>query len=295
MSAQGEITTTAAKAKILRFPSVTPNEKRLLIPREHGSWALWILPLISGGMVGFAGAPRTATAPALWFCLVASAAFLIHQPLESLLGVSVFKLRSLREQRTAVFWVMGLTVMVVLGAIALLQLQRGLVLVFGLAALGCFALAALFGRARSLRIAKQLIGALGLTSTAAGAYYVTTGRVDRTALELWLACWLFAAGQIEYVQLRLRTAYARSRRDKVKSGWQVCFLHLLLPAAAITAVAALQLPRLAALVFVPAVIRIFVWMFGPIRPLKLYVLGFSELFQNMIFAALLTAAFLVRG
>src|ERR1051326_6002406 len=220
MSAQGKITTIAAKAKILRFPSVTPNEKRLLIPREHGSWALWMLPLISGGIVGFAGTPRAATAPALWFCLVASAAFLIHQPLESLLGVSVFKVRSLREQRIAVFWVIGLTSMAVLGVIALLQLQRGLVFAFGLAAAACFALAALFGSARSLRVAKQLVGALGLTSTAAGAYYVTTGRVDRTALELWLACWLFAAGQIEYVQLRLRTAYARSRYDKVKAGWR---------------------------------------------------------------------------
>jgi hypothetical protein len=294
MNAQGEVTVSVRKAKILRFPPVSQNERRLLLPREHGSWALWLLPLVSGGIVGYAAAPSVAAAPALSFCLLATAAFLIRQPLESLLGVSVLKVRSVREQQIAVFWVIGLTAIVVLGVVALLQLQRGLVLLFGVAALGCFALAALCGRARAFRIPKQLVGALGLTSTAAGAYYVTAGRVDRTALVLWLACWLFAAAQIEYVQLRLRTANARSRRDKIKAGWQICFLHLLLPAGALAGAAALAMPQWLALAFVPAVFRVFVWMFSPVRPLRLYVLGFSELLQNIVFAALLTAAFLAR-
>jgi hypothetical protein len=176
----------------------------------------------------------------------------------------------------------------------LFQLWRGLVLVFGLTALGCFALAALFGRMHALRGPRQLIGALGLTSTAAGAYFVTTGSVDRKALALWLACWLFAVGQIEYVQLRLRMAHARSQRDKLKAGWPVCFLHLLLLAAAITSGAALVTPRFLVLAFVPAVVRAFAWMLGAVRPLKLYVLGFSELLQNIVFTTLLTVVFLTR-
>jgi YwiC-like protein len=294
MAAHGKIATAREKAKILRFPDLTPNEKRLLLPREHGSWALWLLPLMSGGVVGFAGAAHAATAPALWFSLVAIAAFLIHQPLESLLGVSVVRVRSVEEQRVAVFWVMGLTAVTVLGVFELLRLRRELVLLFGVAAVACFALAAVCGRVRALRIPKQLVGSLGLTSTVAGAYYGTTGRVDRTALVLWLVFWLFAAAQIEYVQLRLRTANARSRREKVKAGWRVCLLHLLLPAGATAAAAALNAPRMIAWAFVPAVIRIFAWMFGRARPLKLYVLGFSELAQNIIFAALLTAAFVGR-
>jgi YwiC-like protein len=294
MRAPDEITKVAAKAKVLRFPNVTPSERRLLLPREHGSWALWLLPLIAGGVIGFAGAPAGATVPAVWFSLAAIAAFLIHQPLESLLGVSVVKARSAREQRVAVFWVMGLTALAALGVLELVRLQRGLVLLFAAVALGCFALSALCGRTRALRVPKQLVGALGLTSTAAGAYYVTTGRVDGTALVLWLVFWLFAAAQIEYVQLRLRTAYAPSRQAKVRDGWRVCFLQLLLLAAAITAAGAFFIPWLAAWAFLPAAIRIFAWMLGPVRPLKLYVLGFSELGQNILFAALITAAFVWR-
>jgi YwiC-like protein len=294
MSAPGEITTVTAKAKVLSFPSVTPNEKRLLFPREHGSWALWLLPMLSGGIVGYARAPLAATAPAVWFSFLAAAAFLIHQPLESLLGVSLVKVRTEREQRVAVFWVMGLTAIAALCVFELVLLQRGMILVFGMAAGACFALTALFGRARALRIPKQLVGALGLTSAAAGAYYVTTGGVDRTAFVLWLASWFFAAGQIEYVQMRLRTAYAKSRSEKMRAGWQITLLHSLCFGVAAFAAVRFGAPRLLALAFLPAIVRIIAWMFGPPRPLKLYVLGFTELFQNIAFAALLTAAFLLR-
>jgi hypothetical protein len=294
MSAQGGMTAPAKKANVVEFPRVVEAHNRVLVPREHGSWALWLLPLISGGIVGYASSPDHAVAPILWFVLVAAAAFLIHQPLESLLGVSVLKLRSLREQRIAVFWVMGLTMAAAVGVIELLRLQRGPVFVFALVGLGCFALGALFGKTRSLRVAKQVIGALGLSATAAGAYYVTAGRINRTALVLWLAAWFFATSQIEYVQLRLRTAFVRSSSAKAIAGWRVGLLHLTLLAAAITSAATGIVPTLFSLVFIPATIRLYVWMSTSPRPLKLYVLGFSELFQSVVFNTLLTAAFLLR-
>ncbi len=294
MSARGEITTTRRKARILQFPQMTQNDKRLLVPREHGAWALWLLPLLSGGIVGFAAAPLAATAPAIWFSFLSVAAFLIHQPLEILLGVSVVRARSVHEQRVAVFWVIGLTAVAVLCVFQLVQLGRGMILVFAAVAGVCFALAALFGRARALRIPKQLVGALGLTSTSAGAYYVTTGRFDRVALVLWLASWMFAAGQIEYVQIRLRTAYAKSRSEKIRAGWQIAALHLLWLAVATYAALMFAAPALLALAFAPSILRVFAWMLGPARPLKLYVLGFTELAQNLVFAVLLTAAFLPR-
>jgi YwiC-like protein len=295
MSAHGEITPAAgkARAKILAFPRVTASQKRLLVPREHGAWALWLLPLITGGIVGCARG-AAAAAPALWFSLVAIAAFLIRQPLESLLDVSIVRLRSAQERRVAVIWVIGLTAVAALGVMELVRLRRGLVLLIAVAALFCFALAALCRRARALRVAKQLIGALGLTSTAAGAYYVITGTLDSVALLLWLASWLFAAGQIEYVQLRLGTANARSRHDKIKAGWPLCLLHVAILAGAIAVSAAPHFPKFLPLAFAPAVIRIFVWIFSPVRPLKLYVLGFTELFQNIVFAALLALAFIAR-
>jgi len=295
MSAQGGMTAPSVKANVVAFPRVAPPHNRALVPREHGSWALWLLPLMSGGIVGYFSAPGSDPAPILWFVVVASAAFLIHQPLESLLGISVIKIRSLREQRIALFWVMGFTIVAAMGAFELVRLHRILVFVFALVGLGCFGLGGLFGKSRSFRVAKQVVGALGLSATSAGAYYVTIGRIDQTALVLWLAAWLFAASQIEYVQLRLHTAFVRSPSGKAIAGWRVGFLHLTLLAAAIASAATGLVPGLFGLLFVPATIRLFVWMATPGRQLRLYVLGFSELFQSLLFNALLTAAFLLRA
>ncbi len=294
MNAQEEVA-PPADSKILQFPPAPRNDSRLVLPREHGSWALWLLPLISGGIIGYFSVPGSTAAPVLWFSLVAVAAFLIRQPLESLLGVSILRLRSPHEQWVAAFWVVGLTALAILGVAELLRLHRGLIFVFAAVALACFALGALFGRTRSLRVSKQHVGALGLTATAAGAYYVTAGRIDSTALLLWLLAWLFASSQIEYVQLRLRTANVRSRLQKIREGWKVCFLHLLLLGMVVSVQAATKTTPLFDLLFVPPAVRLVIWMLRPARPLRLYVLGISELLHSILFNALLTAAFLLRG
>ena len=266
----------------------------LLVPREHGSWGLWLLPLISGAVVGYVFDAHTALAPVLWFSLAAASAFLIYQPLESLLGLSLVKMRSPRQQRTALVWIIVLTITAVCSVLELLHLQRFMVLLVGVVASGCFGVRSLLGRSRRVRVLKQLIGALGLSSTAAGAYYAATGRMDGTALLLWLASWLFAVGQIEYVQLRLRSAQTRSLRQKARNSLPVTVFHLLVIAIAIAAGLAHVAPLLLGLTFIPAIIRLAVWIVRPWRPLGVHILGISELTQGIVFNGLLIAAFLVH-
>jgi hypothetical protein len=145
-----------------------------------------------------------------------------------------------------------------------------------------------------MRVPRQLIGALGLSS-AAGAYYASSGRIDRTGILLWLASWLFAVGQIEYVHLRISAAQVRSRRQKVRLGLSVCFLHLLMIGASITAALAGFAPLLLALAFIPSVIRAGIWLARPWRPLGVHILGFSELLQGLLFNIMLVGVFLIRG
>lgn len=294
MQVQGQITAPARSAKILEFPRPVQPTSSLLVPREHGSWGLWLLPLISGGVVGYVFHSHAAVAPVFWFGLAAVSAFLIYQPLESLLGLSLVKTRSQRQQRTALLWIIVFTVAAVCSVLELLHLQRYLVLLIGVVASGCFGVRSLLGRSRRVRVLKQLIGAMGLTSTAAGAYYAATGRMDRTALLLWLASWLFAVGQIEYVQLRLRSAQLRSSRQKTRSSLPVTIFHVCMMSIAIIAGLADLAPLLLGLAFIPAIIRLAVWVVRPWRPLGVHILGISELLQGVLFNALLVAAFLVH-
>ena len=294
MQVQGQITAPARSAKILEFPRMAQPTSSLLVPREHGSWGLWLLPLISGAVVGYVFDPHAAAMPVFWFCLAAASAFLSYQPLEILLGFSLIKARSQRQQRTALLWVIVFTVAAVCSVLELLHLQRYMVLLIGAVAAGCFGVRSIIGRSRRVRVLKQLIGVLGLTSTAAGAYYAATGRMDRTALLLWLASWLFAVGQIEYVQLRLRSAQLRSSRQKTRGSLPVTIFHLCVMSIAIIAGLANLVPVLLGLAFIPAIVRLAVWILRPWRPLGVHILGISELLQGVLFNALLVAAFLVH-
>jgi hypothetical protein len=291
MNAQGRIA-AAPTGKLLVFPSPSKPAIRLLVPREHGTWGLLLFPLISGAIVGYVANPNASLKAALWFLLTTLSAFLIYQPLESLLGFSLIKTRSQRQQRVAIISVIAFAVIATAGVLELFHLRRGLVLGFGLAALGCFGVRLLLGSSRRMRVPRQLIGALGLSSTAAGAYYAATGRIDWTSILLWLASWLFAAGQIEYVHLRISTAHVRPRRQKLRSSMAVCFLHLLMIGASITAAFAGFAPLLLALAFVPSVVRLSIWLVRPWRPLGIHILGVSELLQGLLFNILLIGAFL---
>jgi uncharacterized membrane protein len=294
MNAQDKLAAAPAQ-KIMEFPIRSQPNIRLLVPREHGTWGLLLFPLISGAIVGYNASPNASLKAAFWFLLTALSAFLIYQPLESLLGFSLIKARSQRQQRIAIISVIALAVSATAGVLELINLHRGLILGFGLAALACFCVRLLLGNSRTMRVPRQLIGALGLSSTAAGAYYAATGRIDRTSILLWLASWLFAAGQIEYVHLRISTAQVRSRRQKLRISLSVCFLHLLMIGALVAAAFAGLAPTLLALAFVPSIIRLVVWLARPWRPLGVHILGVSELLQGLLFNVLLISAFVIRG
>lgn len=275
--------------KVIYFPAPV---RKFLVPREHGSWGLWLLPLITGAVAGTVQAHRSSGWAIFWFCTAASSAFLAYQPLEALLGFSLYKVRLAVERKTVTGWVLVTSAVGGVATFALIQLGRGLVLWFAVLGIACFGMRLLLGKSRRFRVARQILGALSLSSTAAAAYYVTTGKLDRTAMLLWAANWLFAAGQIEYVQLRVRTATARTRLEKVSAGLRIAAYHLVLLYFAIAAAAAHVVHPLFAIAFIPAAARIFVWTARKPEKTDFHVLGFSELFQSVLFSALLLAAFL---
>jgi hypothetical protein len=266
------------------------------VPREHGSWGLWLLPLITGAVLGAAhghGATAASMVPLLWFFTASASAFLAYQPLEVLLGLSPIRARSKLEQQIAASWVLLAGTAGAISAFELIRVGRGRVLLLAVLGAACFAARMFFGKDRRFRIVKQILGALSLSSAAAGAYYVTAGRLDRTALLLWAANWLFASGQIEYVQLRMRTTGAGTRAEKIHAAVAVYIFHLGLAACAFAAFLAGIVPALIAIAFLPAIARLIVWTASKPERVDFHVLGFSELFQSVLFSSLLLCGFLL--
>jgi hypothetical protein len=137
----------------------------------------------------------------------------------------------------------------------------------------------------------QLTGAVALSSTSAGAYYLATGHFGSMAAIIWLANWLFAADQIHFVQLRIHSARAMTAVEKWHQGksflahqaLSLLFLGMIWCAG--------WLPGLILLAFVPLFIRSLAWFLESPHQLQVRRLGFSELVYAIVFGMVFIAGF----
>lgn len=274
--------------------NVTRRIRALVVPREHGAWGLLFIPLCTGIAAGLRSTSQVV--PLLLFVLSTIALFWLRTPVESMLGSAPNSARTPHERRVALLasLVLGTFSVGCLGA--LMWGGRNLKLLF----FGAIAAAAFFGQAvlrklgRDTRMLSQLIGAIGLTATAPAAYYLATGLLNQDALTLWLANWLFAWNQIHFVQVRIRSAHAITRRDKLSRGKSFLVAQTLLLLALVTVCALRFLPLLMAVAFLPVLVRGTAWfVIRPSESLDVKKLGWSEMKHGVAFGIVLAIAFLL--
>lgn len=266
----------------------------LVFPREHGAWGILLVPLVTGAWVGYASG-GTEIAPLVAFTVAALTLFLLRTPVESWLGTTPLKAQTPVERQAVLGFILGYSA-IALGALALLFIMlpdKGLLALGGIAA-GAFLAQAWVRRwGRAARMPAQIAGAVGLTSTAAGAYFAATGRLDATAAMLWMINWLFAGNQIHYVQLRLQAARVEDRRQKLARGRNFLVGQFVLLTLLLNALWVGWITAGIAVAFVPVLARGLAWFGQRPAPLAVHRLGFTELAHNLAFGALLIAAFCI--
>lgn len=274
------------------LPLLTRSRGRsFLLPREHGAWGMLLVPLVTGAVVGNPHGERI-----IWILLFAVAAlglFCLRTPVEAALEISALRPQNDAERRLIHYSIYLYSSVAVLPLAVLILWARacGLLLLGAAAAITFLLQSVLKHLGRETRMNAQLTGALALSSTAAGAYYLATGHIGPAAMTVWLANWLFAANQIHFVQLRIHSARALTLQEKFRQGkgfvlhQAVCLLLLGLIWRAG------WLPVLALLAFGPLFIRGFAWFLGPPRPLQVHRLGAKELVYAIVFGMFFIVAF----
>ena len=261
--------------------------RSLVWPREHGAWGILLVPLVTGAAVGLE--TGRGFLPLLLFTLAALALFCLRMPAEVLLETTPLRAQSPAERRTVISY---LCLYAAVAAVSLLLLfwkehAYGLLLLGAAAAVAFGAQAVLRKLGRDTRMSSQLVGSIGLTSTAAGAYYMAAGQLDARALVLWAANWLFAANQIHYVQLRIHAARATGPAAKLARGWAFLLGESATALSLVLAWRLALLPAWAALAFAPVLLRGLAWFLRAAAPLQVRRLGQSELAHAIVFGALL--------
>jgi len=268
--------------------------RALVIPREHGAWGMLLVPLATGATIGLIEGGRALFLPLL---IVATLAiFWLRTPVESWLGTSPMRAQSVEERKSIERFIAILAAVgaLTLGALFVGGQNESLVLLGLIAAIAFAGQAVLKKLSRRTRMLSQFVGAIGLTSTAPAAYCVTVGHLDARAFLLWLANWLFAVGQIHFVQLRIHSNRATGLTERLACGWSFLITQVLVVAALMGIWRARMLPALALLAFAPALARGIVWFFMPPRPLVVRRLGWTELAHALTFGAILIAGFYLQ-
>ncbi len=265
------------------------RKQSLIVPREHGAWGILLVPLVTGAGWGFLrGGSGISLAP---LCIVVLALFWLRTPVESWLGGAPVRARTPEEFEIVRRVVLLFSVISVAGLAWLFWGGRNLSLIWiGFAAAAAFLIQFAIRRVwRGARTPAQMVGAAGLTSTAAAAYYVVTGRLDAAAWSLWGANLLFAVNQIQFVQLRIGAARAANRREKLAAGGGFLAGQVALMAAVAAGCAKQWFPWAAAAAFVPVLARGFGWFVTGPKPLAIHKLGKTELAYACLFCVLVLA------
>jgi len=260
-----------------------PRGRSFVMPREHGAWGMLLVPLATGAAAGSPSGDRVGWI--LLFTVAALALFCLRSPLEAGLGISALRPQNDVERALVRYAVSFYALMVVL-CLAILMFWAhayGLLLLGGAAGAAFLVQTVLKQLGRHTRMTAQLTGAMALSSTSAGAYYLATGTLNRAAAIIWLANWLFAADQIHFVQLRIHSARALGVREKFHQG-RGFLLH---QAACLLLLALLWqarwLPGLILVAFGPLFVRGLVWCLESPRPLQVRRLGVRELAYAVAF------------
>lgn len=260
-----------------------------LLPKEHGAWAVLLAPLILG-----ASAADKWHGNVVVLAIAALAFFFSYVPLQIILRHHGGTAQAPQRLRAAYFWA---TVDLVLGGLVLLPLFRQklwLLLVIGAAAAFLFIIHFLWMRRHAKGLVSDFIAMAGLALTAPAAYYVSTARIDQTAVLLWLFSILFFGCSAVYVHMKIRATTLKKTTLSWHEKLIIGKLNLLYHLAVLLVIGVFTLtlftPRLAFAAFVPITLHA---VYGTLKlsaAVRFKRLGFILVGHTLIFMLLLGLA-----
>jgi YwiC-like protein len=261
------------------------------LPKEHGAWAMLIVPLLLGLFIAPAWHWR-----ALVLLVAALGFFLTRYPLAVLV-----KTRKRPTADKAYLWRWtaiygGITALS--GGWLVLAYNLDWLAVIGVLGSGLLLFNLwLVSRRQELSLLGELTGIAGLALGAPMAYYTTSGHLDSTAVMLGLINFLYFGGTVFYIKLKVRQqprlpAPERLSERLVKA--KACLAYQTAALTLLVALAALRwVPLLLPLVFIPVTVKMIygAWHWQDKKSLSLVRLGIAEIGHAVVFAGLVGITF----
>jgi len=243
------------------------------IPREHGAWAMWIVPMISAVLVSRL-TPGVATL-FLSFGLM----YVAHHPIVATIR---------RKRRADGFWLALILCLasVSLGLVLVTLLRLEWLYVFGLIELFFFmANVRAFVDRDQRSFANELLVVAALTLSGPAAYYSATGSIGAKMIVIYILNFSFFGSSVFYVKTRIEFVRAKGVWLKAagKARAMLILYHILL-LAMLSLLAACGTVRIAILLsFIPMMLQVIVGIRSKKLKINFQKLGFALLAQSLLF------------
>lgn len=263
-----------------------------VITREHGSWALLLVPITGGALC--AGLSWNH----LYLTLSALGLFLCYVPLHTLLRARRGRPLPPEKRAAAVFWVIAYGSIGALAAVPLLLQGMWLLLVFFGGACVLFARNYVITLRHPRTLEGDLVAMAGLTFGAPAAFYVASGNYSVGADIVWVATVGFFAASVFHVHMKI-SASATKRptltiAERLRLGvWNILYLGVLW--SLVVYAAARNVAPAVSILYVPMSLQLIAGtlMLSPRTNFK--HLGLALLGQSLLFAVLLYAVWHMFG
>jgi hypothetical protein len=260
---------------------------RLIITREHGSWAVLVVPMAVGITVA-----RQYSLSELLLLFTALSAFMAYVPLQTLLRHRFVRPQNDEKLHQSKFWALAFGCLGFVSGFLLVVSGFPLLLLFG--ALGTISFFANFLLTRYFQktIAGDLVAVAGLTLGAPSMYYVAIGRLDASAFSLWTLNVLFFGSSVFYVHMKMRASGLKKMGLTLVEKLSIGKLNIIYHLSALVIVGVLALihftPPLAVIAFVPMTIHAIIGTIRLSGNNRYKVLGYLLLGQSVLFGLILT-------
>jgi hypothetical protein len=264
------------------------NWWRNLIPKEHGAWVMWIMPLIIGAVAAGQFVIET------W--LIFGACLSIFAARTALASAIRLRRRSSSLSFKCMFAGL-LELLIALGLVAPILLQGQIVIVI----VGFLAVLLLLADLWWIRehaernLVAEFLGVAGFTLTAPAAYVASAKTWNFESFLLWLISFGYFVGSIFYVKLRVLRMVPTEKREPKKEilytrlalGYVVIIISMTLLFSILT-----WIPGWLVLAFLPWSVHILWEVFGWQRKESIYRVGWTlvahavyfTIFVSLIFA-----------
>ena len=256
---------------------------RLNLPREHGAWAMFLVPLLAGTLVGGGW-----SAPVGWLYVASGALFISR---ESLLLVWRARARG-RPDHTAVI---SLAIYALLaffsGAVLLLHFHYHILLWLGLPGVLLLLINARLAVHRIDRtITSEIIAIGAMTLSGPAAHYVAGGLWNDNTWWLWVLSFHYFVSSVFYVRYRVTALHGRDALARQRVSHLSLHYHLLLAVLLVLVYLIGSLSSLILVAFLPIITRALYHHRNPPSTLNLRRIGMAEVVYALIFLILIVSA-----